>query len=322
MPASPRITAVALLFLALSAGSALARDKVEIAFLPGQVGIPFYSTMQCGAQKAAAEFDVTMSWAGPADWDVALQQPFIDAAVQLKPQGIVLAPTDGGALITQVQELEAKGTPVITVDAPLNEPVETQNIQSNHRLGGEAAAGAMAEVAGDEGSFLAIGMRPGLPDIDARVEGFVETFKRAHPKAKLLPIAYPETSSTKAAQQVAAAIQSTPDLKGVYVTHSAAATGAAAAILEAGKRGDIKLVSFDADPQQVNDLRDGVYDALIVQQPYQMGYDAIRTLAGLIRKEIPRASVEHDHFLPFVVVTQRNMDDPAVARSFYTTTCN
>jgi ribose transport system substrate-binding protein len=300
---------------------AQAEEPVNIAFLPGQVGIPFYSSMQCGAETAAKEFNVKLSWNGPPDWDIALQQPFIDAALQLHPQGIVLAPTDGGALISQVKELEAKGTPVITVDAPLNDPVETQSIQSDHFAGGVAAAKAMVEVAGDKGTFLAVGMRPGLPDIDARVAGFVETFKKEHPGAKLVPVAYPETSSTKAAQQVAAAIQAYPDLKGVYVTHSAAATGASAAIMEAGLRGKIKLISFDADPQQIRDLKDGIYDALIIQQPYNMGYEAVKLSAQLVRHQVQKTAVKHDNFLSFVVATRANMKDADIRQYFYKTSC-
>ena len=306
--------------MAATMGSGLAAD-VTVAALPGQVGIPFYTSMQCGAEKAAKEFNVKLSWAGPSDWDISKQQPFIDAALQLHPQGVILSPTDGGALVTQVQAIEAGGTPVVTVDAPLDKPVETQSIQSNHYLGGTAASGAMTEVAGGDGTFLVVGMKPGLLDIDARVKGFIDTFSKAHAGAKILPVLYPETSSTKAAEQVGAALQANPDLKGVYVTHSAAAEGASAAILEAGLRGKVKLVSFDADPQQIRDLRDGIYDALIVQEPWQMGYDAVKTLSQLLRGEVKKAAVEHDHFLPAVVVTRANMNEPAVKASFYKTTC-
>jgi ribose transport system substrate-binding protein len=299
-----------------------ASDKpVNVAFVAGQVGIPFYTSVECGARKAAKEFNVNLAWSGPPDWDISLQQPFIDAAVQTHPDGIILSPTDGQALVSQVKALEDGGTPVVTIDAPLDKPVDIQNIQSNHFQGGVAAAKAMAAVAGDEGTFLVVGMRPGLPDIDARVNGFLTTFKKEHPKATILPVAYPETSSTKAAQQVAAAIQANPDLKGVYVTHSAAATGASAAILEAGKRGEIKLVSFDADPQQIRDLKDGIYDALIVQQPYNMGYNAVKSIAQIIRKEVDKANVKHDAFLPFVVATRANLTDKGVSQYFYVSKC-
>src|SRR5205823_1836702 len=163
-------------------------------------------------------------------WDIAQQQPFIDAAVQTHPQGIVLAPTDSKALITQVKGLVDGGTPVVTVDAALDEPVDIQSIQSNHYLGGVAAGEALAKVA------------------------------------------------------------------------------------EAGKKGQIKLIAFDAAPQQVRDLKDGVYDALIVQEPYNMGYDSVKLVAALVRKQVDKAAVKHDNLMPFTIATRDNLGDPAVAR--------
>src|SRR5262245_4320588 len=158
--------AMTLLIGASTLPSYAASDKpVNIAFLAGQVGIPFYTSVQCGALAAAKEFNVNLNWSGPPDWDISLQQPFIDAALQTHPDGVVLSPTDGKALISQVKALEDAGTPVVTIDAPLDEPVDSQNIQSNHYEGGAAAAKAMAEIAGDEGTFLVVGLRPGLPTL-------------------------------------------------------------------------------------------------------------------------------------------------------------
>jgi ribose transport system substrate-binding protein len=317
------------LALVLSAGalmaagtSAFADDKpITLAFLAGIIGDPFYTSMECGARAAAKEFNVDMSWTGPTAWDIAQQQPFVDAAIQTHPDGIVLAPTDSKALIATVQSLMADGTPVVTVDAPMDEPVDLQSIQSNHYLGGGAASDAMGKVTDGEGIYLVLGLHPGLPDIDARVMGFTDAFPKAHPNAKILPVGYPETSSTKAAELVSAAIQANPDLKGVYATHYAAAVGAASAILEAGKKGEIKLISFDAAPEQVRDLKDGVYDALIVQEPYLMGYDSVKLVAGVVRKTVDKASIKHDNLLPFTIATRDNLSDPEVSKYLYVDKC-
>lgn len=302
--------------------SALAAEKQEtVAFLAGIIGDPFYTSMECGARDAAKEFNIDLSWSGPTDWDISLQQPFIDAAIQTHPDGIVLAPTDSKALVSTVKSLMDGGTPVVTVDAPLDEPVDLQSLQSNHYLGGVAAGKAMGEATDGKGSYMVLGLHPGLPDIDARVKGFTETFPKDHPDATILPVGYPETSSTKAAEEVAAAIQANPDLEGVYATHYAAATGAAAAILEAGKQGQIKLIAFDAAPQQVRDLKDGVYDALIVQEPYVMGYESVKLLAGVLDGTVDKASIKHDNLLPFVIATRDNITDPDVSRYLYVDKC-
>ncbi len=302
--------------------SVQAAKNVSVAFIAGIIGDPFYNSMQCGARDAAKAENVSLTWTGPTEWDIAKQQPLIDAAVQNAPDGMVIAPTDPRALITQIQRLVANGTPVVTVDGSLEQPVEIQNIQSNQYAGGIAAAEAMKSLTGLNGSFLVVGLKPGVVANDERVKGFTDNFGTGNKGTHILPILYPETSSAKASELVAAAILSTPDLKGIYATHFAAASGAASAILQAGKQGKIKLIAFDAAPQQVRDLRDGIYDALIVQEPYTMGYDAVKLIAQLVNGEVKVADVKHDKLLNSVIATRKNMNDPDISKYFYVDSCN
>ena len=287
----------------------------NIAFMAGQLGIPFYTSVECGARTAAAQFNVNLNWAGPTDWDINKQMPFIQAAQQLNPDGWIFSPTDGKALISMIQDYMSKNIPVVTIDAPLDQPVELQSIQSNHYAGGQAAAKAMIGLTGGKGKYVVVGNTPGLPDIDARVKGFVDDMTKAG--ATVLPVLEPGTDSTKAANEVAAAIQGTPDLAGVYVTHSAAAQGASAAILEAKMQGKIKLVAFDADPQQIRDLKAGVYDALIAQLPYQMGYESVKLVADVLNGVVDPKTVKHDNPTDFAILTRTNADDPANSKFLY-----
>ena len=287
----------------------------SVAFMAGQLGIPFYTSVECGARTAATEFNVSLNWAGPTDWDINKQMPFIQAAEQLNPDGWVFSPTDGAALISLIQDYMNKGVPVVTIDAPLDKPVELQSIQSNHYAGGEAAAKAMIGLTGGAGKYVVVGNTPGLPDIDARVKGFVDAMTAAG--ATVLPVLEPGTDSTKAANLVAAAIQANPDLAGIYVTHSAAAQGASAALLESGQQGKIKLVAFDADPQQIRDLKDGVYDALLAQLPYLMGYDSVKLVAQVLNGVVDPKSVKHDNPTDFAILTRDNVDNPENAKFLY-----
>jgi ribose transport system substrate-binding protein len=287
----------------------------KVAFMAGQVGIPFYTSVECGARTAAKQFNVDLNYQGPTDWDINKQMPFIDAAKQIDPQGWVISPTDGGTLIPMIKDLMAKKVPVVTIDAPLNEPVELQSIQSNHYGGGQAAAKAMTGLTGGKGKYVVVGNTPGLPDIDARVKGFVDDMTKAG--AEVLPVLQPGTDSTKAAEMVGAAIKANPDLVGIYVTHSAAAQGASAAILEAGQQGKIKLVAFDADPQQIRDLKANVYDALIAQLPYQMGYESVKLVAGVLGGSVDMTTVKHDNPTDFAILTRDNVDKPENAKFLY-----
>lgn len=296
--------------------AAVPADPVSIAFVAGQIGITFYTGVQCGAQEAAKDHNVNLNFQGSHNWDINEERPIIEAAQATDPQGWVISPTDPDALVQFVTDEMTAGRPVVTIDAPMSKPVELANMQSDHYKGGQLAAQAMLAQTGGTGSYLVLHMQPGLPDIGGRADGFRDTMTAAG--AKVLEYAYPGTDTAKASEAVASAIAGNPDLAGVYATHESAALGAAAGLKDAGKQGAIKLVAFDASPEQVNDLKNGVYDALIAQQPYAMGYNSVKLVADTIRAgTIDTASVVHDQPTGFAVITRDNAADPAVAAFIY-----
>lgn len=291
-------------------------DAVRVAFIAGQIGITFYTGMECGAKEAAKEFGVDLTWTGPRNWDINEQRPFIDAALANDPQGWVIAPTDSGALIATISELMSNGTPVVTVDAPLDDPVDLANMQSDHYGGGVLAAQEMVKQTEAKGSYLVLHMSPGLPDIGGRADGFRDEMEKAG--GTVLEYVYPGTDSAKAAEAVSAAIAGNDDLAGVYATHESAALGAAAGIKDAGQSGKVRLIAFDAAPGQVADLKDGVYDALIAQQPYSQGYNSVKLVAETIRSgKIDKAAVEHDQPTGFAVMTRENVDQEDIKKFIY-----
>jgi ribose transport system substrate-binding protein len=107
-------------------------------------------------------------------------------------------------------------------------------------------------------------------------------------------------------------------MTGIFVATSAPAAGAASAVIEAGKQGKIKIAAFDADPQQIEDLKDGVYDVLVAQNPYQMGYDAVENLAKYVRGEITKSDFTTDvvHY-DVSLITRDNVDAEEVQHFKY-----
>jgi ribose transport system substrate-binding protein len=291
-----------------ASASTSAAEKVRIAFVAGQIGITFYTGVECGAKQAAKDYNVDLNWNGSHNWDINEERPIIDADLATNPQGWVISPTDPDALISTITDLMSKNIPVVTIDAPMSKPAELQNIQSNHYQGGQAAAAAMVKLTGGQGKYLVLQLTPGLPDIGGRAKGFEDDMSKAG--ATLLPDVYPGTDQALAADAVTAAINANPDLKGVYATHESAANGAASAIKASGKQGQIKLVAFDSAPNQVADLKAGVYDALIAQAPFDMGYNSVKLVAQVIRGEVDPSTVQHDAPTKLFAITKENADSP------------
>lgn len=285
-----------------------AGNPVSVAFIAGQIGITFYTGVECGAKAAAKEFNVNLNWTGSHNWDINETRPLIDAAKATSPQGWVISPTDPDALVSDIKGFMDAGQPVVTIDAPMSQPVELQNIQSNHYEGGKTAAEAMLKLTQGKGSYLVLHMQPGLPDIGGRADGFRDAMKAAG--AKVLEYVYPGTDQAKAADAVGAAITANPDLAGVYATHETAANGAASAIKAASQTGKIKLVAFDSAPNQIADLKAGVYDALIAQAPFNMGYYSVKLVADAIRGTVDKATVKHDNPTGLYGITRDNADAP------------
>ncbi|HEV7869542.1 MAG TPA: ABC transporter substrate-binding protein, partial [Chthoniobacteraceae bacterium] len=263
-----------------------------VSFVAAQMTATYFQVMQCGAQEAADKYDLDLDWQGDANWDLATQTPLINAAVQSKPGGMVLVPTDPVGLIETVGKIVADGTPVITVDGSLDEPVEAQNIRTDNITAGSLAADALAKSIGEKGTVLVIASFPGVAANAERVDGFAERMEQAYPDVVVLPTEYSEADQSTASQIAAAAITD-PDLKGIYTTLAPASAGAAAAIQAANKIGEVKLVAYDADPSQVADLKNGVYEALVAQDPYGLGYDSVERIAKIIDGDLDAADLEY-----------------------------
>ena len=305
----------------LGSGSVFAAGE-KIEFVAGMVGVPFYTTMECGARDAAKELGVELNWQGAPQWDINLQMPILQAAMERSPNGMVLAPNDPDALITIVDDLvKNKKIPVVTVDGSLNQPVDVQNMRTDNLTAGGLAAEAMAKAIGSEGTVLIVALNPGVVGNQQRADGFTKVLKEKYPKINVLPIEYPGSDQNKAAEVVAAALQAHPDLKGIYTTHSNAAVGTSSAVIGAGLGGKVKIIAYDADPQQVRDLKAGVYDALVVQSPYLEGYNSVKLVTQILRGEVDPTKLEDVSYPPMVVATRDNLDSPEVKKGLYVDAC-
>lgn len=292
-------------------------DQLLIAAVAAEVGIPYFTTMQCGAMAAAEKYNVDLSWSGPAEWDFNKQQPFIDGALAMDPDALIIVPTDPDALVTFVEGWMENDLPVVTVDVTLSEPVELQGIESDQYSGGVVAANEMYAKTNGEGTYLPVGTTPGSYGANQRVAGFVDRMKELNPDVDIMDTCFPHHDATKAAECVSAAIIGEPDLRGVFVATSAPASGASSAIIEAGKQGEILLTSFDADPQQVQDLKAGIYEAIVAQDPYQMGYHAVELLVKYLNGEISADEIEQKIHVEMAALTRENVDDPDLQKYHY-----
>ena len=301
-----------------SSGGDSGAKQYKLTLIQGVKGDQFYVTMQCGAQEAAKAAGATLDVTAPDEFDASLQTPVVNAVVAKKPDAILIAPTDTQAMIPPLTQAKAAGIKLVFVDTTTENGAELaeSEIASDNEEGGREAARTLAELTGGKGSVLVINVKPGISTTDARAKGFEEEIKKS-PGLKYIGVEYSNDKPEVAAAKATAALAAHPDLVGIFGTNLFSAEGAATGLRSAGASKKVKIVGFDAGPKQVEDLEQGIVQALIAQKPAEIGKDGVEQAVKALKGEPVKKKIGTG----FVVVTKENMNDPDVKPFLYKSTC-
>lgn len=288
----------------------------RITLVPGVTGDEFYISMECGAREAAEELGVTLDVQGASTFSPPEQIPVLEAVIASGPDAILIAPTDVDALQGPIQEAVDAGIEVVLVDTTLSDPsIAVSQIGSDNLEGGRMAAEALAELIGEEGATMVVNVTPGISTTDARGQGFEEAISE-YPNIEFLGQEYSDNEPARAAEIVTATLAAEPELNGIFGANLFSAEGAATGVRQEG-RDDISIVGFDAGPAQIEQLREGIVQALVVQQPLDIGRQGIEQAVAALEGEPTEAEIGTG----FVVATPDNLDDPEIEQYLYRSDC-
>jgi ribose transport system substrate-binding protein len=309
--------AIGLAVIAASA-TAVAQPSANknITLMVGVKGDPFYVSMQCGAQAEATKLGYKLQVQGPDKFDATLQNPLLDAVASAKPAALLVAPNDVKASAPPLKRIQAGGTKVVLVDTIVTDKsVGVSRIATDNNLGGVKAADALKQL-GVTGKVLVISTDPGVSSVDARVAGF-NTRAKALGFKLVSKTQYSHNEPATAAQIISASLSKNPDLQGVFATNLFSAQGVSTGVRQAGKSGKVKVVGFDAGPDQIKQLKAGQVQALVAQKPYDIGQQGIQqAVAALTGKPVTKNIATTS-----LIVTKANLSDPSVSKYVYKAHC-
>lgn len=281
----------------------MAEGGGAIAFVQGVQGDEFYITMECGVLAEAEKLGYTVDTQGPTKFDPTLQQPIVDSVVASKPDALLVAPTDVTAMQRPLEAAAEAGIKVVLVDTTTEDPSFAVNgIASDNIGGGAAAFDAIKEINPDGGKVLVISTDPGVSTLDARVKGFEEAVAEES-AFEYVGVQYSRNDPATAANLVSAALQKDPDIVGIFAANLFAAEGSATGVRQAGVEG-VTIVGFDAGPNQVKALKDGTVQALIAQQPFEIGVQGVQAADAAIKGEDKQDDIQTG----FTIITMENLE--------------
>jgi ribose transport system substrate-binding protein len=250
----------------------------------------YWQIVLAGARQAGRDLHVNVPELGAqSESDINGQISILENAVASKPAAVVIAPTQFAALGKPIDEA-AKSVPIIGIDSAADSKAFTSFLTTDNVKGGEAGANALIAClkeknAGQAAADVAlITSLPGVGSLDQRAKGFKQVLAE-NPSLKLVADKVADGQATTALNIMTDLLTANPDLKGTFASNLIMAQGAGQAVAENHLQNKFCLIGFDNDDKLVKFLADGVIYALIVQDPYRMGYDGVKTALAASKGE-------------------------------------
>ncbi len=209
-----------------------------------------------------------------------------------KVAGIVLAPTDAGALVPVVERAAAAKIPVIIIDSDIDTTKRVSFVATDNYAGGALAAKRMAKLLGGKGKVAVIKYMSGSASTTAREKGFMETLSKEFPSIELVEDRYGQDTVETALSAAEDVLTRNKELDGLFACNESTSRGALRALESQGRVDSVKMIGFDAADALLKGLESGRIQALILQNPEAMGYKGVSSAVAAIRGESVQSRID------------------------------
>jgi ribose transport system substrate-binding protein len=293
-------------------GSAAAGEKpLRIAVVPKGTTHEFWKAVHAGAAKAAKELGVEIVWKGPLkEDDLKSQVDLVQSFTAQGVAGMVLAPLNDSALAAPVKAAVKSGVPVVIFDSDLKGNEHASFVATDNRAAGALAGKKLGELLGGKGNVVVLRYQEGSASTHNREEGFLEAIKK-FPDIKLVSDnqyggATTETAFSASENLLIAQQAAKGQLQGVFCPNESTTFGMLLALEKAGLAGKVRFIGFDSSTKLIEGVKAGTIDGLVLQNPFNMGYLAVKTLTAHLKKEKVEARIDTGASL----IDKANMDQP------------
>lgn len=274
-------------------GANPANKKKVIAVIPKGVTNVFWQSVKAGADAAGKEVGVEIYWKGPTiEGDASSQINVVEDAITSRVDGMLIAPSHKDSLVSVVERAQREGIPVTIFDSGIGTEQYVSYVATDNVLGGVMAAERLAAQLGGKGRVAILGLKAGSVSTDERERGFQDTIKQKFPNIQIVAFQYGESSRTISIDRATDILTAHPDLNGFFASNEPSTVGVAQAIKQKGAAGKIILAGFDSSPNLIEDLNAGVIDSLVIQNPYRMGYDGVKSLVDKLNGKTPERRID------------------------------
>lgn len=263
-----------------------ADDEIYIPVISKGFQHQFWQAVEKGAEQAAEEFGVTITFEGPeTEAMVDKQVEMVQTALDKNPDALCLAALDAKALIPQLEAAQAAGIPVIGFDSGVDSDIPLATATTDNVAAAALAADKMVELIGGSGQVAVIVHdQTSRTGIDRR-DGFVNQIADKYPDVEIVDIQYGGGDQLKSTDLAKAILQANPDVKGFFGANEGSIIGVLNAVTEMGLEGQIVVIGYDSGAQQMAAIRSGQQAGAITQNPIGIGYECVAAAVKALNGE-------------------------------------
>jgi len=295
-----------------SAPAAMAQD-IYIPLISKGFQHQFWQAVKSGADQAAAEFGVRITFEGPDNETMVDRQiDMLAAALANNPSAIGFAALDSQAAIPLLQQAADAGIPVIAFDSGVESDIPATTATTDNVAAAALAADKMAELIGGAGKVAVVAHdQTSRTGIDRR-DGFLNQIEANYPDIEVVSVQYGAGDQLQSTEVAKAILTANPDLAGMFGTNEGSAIGIVNAIREMGSEG-VTIIGYDSGKAQTDAIREGLMAGAITQNPVGIGYETVKAAVAAMNGEELPAIIDTG----FYYYDQSNIDDAEIQAVLY-----
>ena len=274
--------AAVLLGLSGCAGAPAAGAQRSVALIAKSTQTEFWLSVFAGAEAAATEYNLSLTLSGPeTEEDYEAQNQMIAQAVEAGADAIVFSAIDQEKNAAAIDEAARQGVRIVSIDSGVaSDQVGTYIGTDNYAAGRMAAQAALEGVEGPMNVGV-VNYDEGTANGQERQQGALDALAESG-RAQVTAVVTTLVEAGQAQADTAALLRAHPEINVLLAFNEPTSVGAAGAVAQLGRQEEVFLVGFDSNVATIDGLQEGSVDALIVQNPYAMGYLGVESAYMLL----------------------------------------
>jgi rhamnose transport system substrate-binding protein len=264
------------------------KKGLKTVSIPKQLGNPYEEFEHSGVDEALKELGGSNRISGPTEASASSQISIINAAVQQKPDAIIIAGNDPDAVAPALKQAAKRGVTVVGMDSGVATDARKVFVnQVTTQLVGENQVESIGKQIDYKGEIAILSATANATNQNAWIDVMKETLKKPKYKdMKLVKIAYGDDDDQKSFQETQGLIQAYPNLKGIISPTTVGVAAAARYLSTSPQKGKLKLTGLGFPSQMRKFVKDGTVDEFQLWVPKDVGYLAGQAAAALVSGRI------------------------------------